>query len=119
MFDKYIIDTSGNERAARILAESNARHDATLKSISDAEIKSKDRVDIPLSEYDRLRRENSNLEWRVNRMEAMLTRMGIPEEVIDNIDLNSVEVMKNIEIRALKTRYHIVFTADDERIVIR
>lgn len=113
MFDKYIIDTSGNERAAMILAESNANHDATLRAISDAEIKSKDRVDIPLSEYDRLRKENSDLRWRVDRMEIMLAKMGIPKEVIDTIDPDSIEVLTCKDPRYFRTKYQVLFVADD------
>lgn len=97
------------EKAAEIIAQSNREHDETLKSISENEIKSKDRVDIPLSEYLRMKREIESLEREVERLAKMIIRMGFPAEVIEKIDLSSIQVTMAENPIDFRDRYRIEF----------
>ena len=110
-------DNRAETKAARIITQSNkeqmGEYTKTLKDISEAEIKSKDRVDIPLSEYDRLCRENSDLQWRLDHLNRMIIRMGIPAEVIDAIDPESIEVLTCKDFKDFKTKYKVLFSIDD------
>lgn len=73
----------GNDilRANRELGE-------TFRSISEAEIKSKDRVDITLEEYERMKYEIGSLSYENNRLRNILERIEVPldkEIVADSI----------------------------------
>ena len=113
MFDKYIIDNRSNIEAASIIAESNRNHDRTLKAISEAEIKSKDRVNISLEEYTRMQEEIKTLSRDSKNMAYLLAQIGIPPEIINRIDRNSVHVEHCADIRDFKTHYRVSFSADD------
>ena len=112
MFNTYIYDNKSVKEAAHIIAKSNKEHDNTLKHISEAEIKSKDRVDIPLSEYLEMRRQLERLEDRTRHMQAMIISMGIPAEVIDTINPASIHVETCEDIRDFQTHYRVSFTAE-------
>lgn len=81
MFDKYyhtIVKKDYSREAARILG-------ADLKSISEAEIKSKDRVDIPLGEYERLKNEVKRLAERERTLMSIIERLKIPAELPNRV----------------------------------
>lgn len=70
------------------IIRSNRELGEKLKSISEAEIKSKDRVDISLEEYENMKTEIKDLRHQVNRLceifekiEAPIDRDIIPESV--------------------------------------
>lgn len=113
MFNTYIFDNKSVKAAARIIADSNREHDETLKSISRDEIKSKDRVDIPLSEYLNMKQELESLNRRVKQMGSLIISMGIPAEVIEQIDPNSVRVETCDDPRLFKRHYRVSFTTID------
>ena len=54
-----------------------------LKSTSDTEIKARDRVDISLEEYERLKQENLRLSCEASMLLDFITRIGVPVEVFD------------------------------------
>ena len=67
---------------------SNRELSRTLKDISDAEIKSKNRVDITLEEYENMKDENRSLSYEVARLRNILERIEVPldkEIVLDSI----------------------------------
>lgn len=92
IFNKYICvnDNQSVKDAAVIAAKASREHDETLKSISEAEIKSKDRVDIPLSEYELLKKENTALRERCMRMGAIFRRIRLDPKLIEKIDPSTV-----------------------------
>ena len=49
-----------------------------LEAISNAEIKSKDRVDISLEEYEKMKREIKSLSSEVYRLSRILERIDVP-----------------------------------------
>lgn len=109
MFDRQYhttIHEDHSREAAKILGDK-------LESISNTEIKSKDRVDILLSEYERLKDNVRKYEERCRRMGSAIMRLGIPYEVIDLIDTSSIEVRTCEDPVNFKRHYEIRFTADD------
>jgi hypothetical protein len=111
MFNKYFIqqaDTAGNKAIARSIRE----HGRKLESISQAEIKSKDRVDIPLSEYLEMRGRIERQESKLRSVYCTIKRLGIPMEVIDGIVPDTIEVYRDEDIRDFVTHYMIKFDVD-------
>lgn len=113
MFDRYyhIQDDHSRIEAARINSFSQEKFANTLKSISEAEIKSKDRVDITLEEYERLKNDVRKYEERSRRMGAMIMRLGIPYELLDHIITDSIYVTTCDNHMDFMKRYRIEFNA--------
>ena len=114
MFDTYVVDNRSVKEAARITAMSQREHDATLRQISDAEIKSKDRVDIPLSEYLKMRADLANAEQELRYMRHLFSEMGVPVSLINNIDPKSIRFESMEDPRNLTRHYRITFSANKE-----
>lgn len=111
MFNKYFIqqaDTEGNRAIARSIRE----HGKTLESISQNEIKSKDRVDIPLSEYLEMKETIRKQDNRLRELYCTVKRLGIPLEVIDGIVPDSIQVYRDEDLRDFITHYMIKFDVD-------
>lgn len=94
MFDRHyhIQDEHSRVEAARINALSQEKFAKQLKSISEAEIKSKDRVDIPLEEYERLKNENKRLAERERTLMSVIEQLKIPADVLPYILPDSVKI---------------------------
>ena len=92
MFDTRIINVEDRSvEAAHIMAESNRKHDRILEAISEREIKSKDRVDISLDEYLRMMKKIDEFESRCETLDSVFMKIGIPTEMVDRIDPNSID----------------------------
>lgn len=107
-------DNRPEVKAARIIAQSNAEHDKALKSISESEIKAKDRVDISRDEYESMKREIECLRRQSNFQSKLIIRMGIPAEVIEHIDLSSVDLHIHRDEIKMRTWYQLYFATDRE-----
>lgn len=93
MFDKhYYIKEDKSVEAARINAKAQAMFSRKLESISEAEIKSKDRVDISLEEYERLKDEVKQLSERERTLMSVIERLKIPADVLPYILPDSVRI---------------------------
>jgi hypothetical protein len=114
MFNKYVTIESGWEPrdVESVLGGLIKEHDNTLKSISQAEIKSKDRVDIPLSEYIAMRERIEKQESKLRSVYCTIKRLGIPMEVIDGIVPDTIQVYRDEDIRDFVTHYMIKFDVD-------
>lgn len=113
MFNKYFIyDNHSAIEAAHITAKSNRELGEKLESISQSEIKSKDRVDITLEEYLAMREKIKKLEAKNSRMSILINRIGIPFEELDKIDPNTVNVYYNENPTRFTKRYQIVFDVE-------
>ena len=111
MFNKYFIqlpDTEGPKEIARATRELGK----TMKSISEADIKSKDRVDIPLSEYLEMKETIRNQESELRSLYCTFRQLGISKEVVDGIVPDSVKVYKDEDIKDFITHYMIKFDFD-------
>lgn len=114
MFDRHyhIQDEHSRVEAARINAMSQEKFAKQLKDISEAEIKSKDRVDITLAEYEKLKADVRKYEERCRKMGAEIMRLGIPYEVIDYIDPDTISVETCDDPLHFAAHYRIRFTAN-------
>lgn len=115
MFNTYVIGASGSDirNAAHIVAKSNKDLGNKLDDISKAEIKSKDRVDITLEEYLRMKNTIELLENKVARMGSTITALGIPHEMVDAIDPDSIVFMYNDCVRDFKCHCRVEFAVND------
>lgn len=115
MFNKYIavINSGGDTTyAARIQAKATEDLGKKLESISNAEIKSKDRVDISLEEYQTMTHKIEVLERKLSQMSKAIIALGIPYEVIEVLDPASIVVEHYDNPATFKRRYHIKFDVD-------
>ncbi len=104
---------SDEERAAEITAESIKGFGEKLQSISQADIKAKDRVDISLSEYLRMREELESTQRDLRHCREMLCMMGIPAEVLPAIKSDSIRVSTYKDPCAYKSLYQVIFEVDE------
>lgn len=120
MFDRHyhIQDNRSAVEAARINALSQEKFAKQLKDISEAEIESKDRVDISLEEYERLKKDLDMFSTRCRSMESTLERLGIPYYVFDKIDPESISVSTCDNHMNFKKRFYIQFDAYDQHVYI-
>lgn len=118
MFDRHyhIQDERSRVEAARINAMSQEKFAKQLKDISEAEIKSKDRVDITLEEYERLKSENKLLTERVRTLMSVIERLNIPTEILEYILPDSVKIYTchDIDFMNERQRYRIEFSVPRE-----
>lgn len=120
MFDKhYLIHEDRSEQAARIVNRGLEKFGDKLQSISEAEIKSKDRVDITLKEYEQLKDNVRKYEERCRKMGSMIMQMGIPYEVIEHIIPGSIDVATCDDPCNFKRRYRVEFDVEDSLYVPR
>jgi len=91
MFDLIVHDNKSVKEAALIQAQAIEKQGKIMQSISEAEIESKNRVDIPLREYEQLKMENASLRERCMHMEAIFKSIfEIDPKTIERIDASSV-----------------------------
>jgi hypothetical protein len=74
----------------------------------------KDRVDISLAEYERLKNNVKQYEDSLRKMGELITRMGIPVEVIESIIPDSVAVYHNNDPIEFKRHYCVKFDVYDD-----
>ena len=115
MFNKYITVHSDENAipAARITAKATEELGKKAEQMVDRMITSKDRADIPMQEYLKLRVDVVKYERRLRDMGMLITALGIPAEIIDGIDRGSVRVQTCKDFSNYTTRYHIHFDVDD------
>lgn len=115
MFNKFVTihDNRSVKDAARMTAKALREHDDTLKSVSHAEIKSKDRVDISLAEYEQLKTELAHLRSENSRLRIAFLNIGIPAEIINMIIPDSIKVHRCDDYRDFKMHYRVTFDVDD------
>lgn len=120
MFDRHyhIQDEHSRVEAARINARAQKEFGEKLESISQAEIKSKDRVDITLEEYERLKADLEMFSARCKRMESTLEQLGIPYYVFDKIVPESISVSTCDNHMTFMKRFYIQFDAYDQYVYI-
>lgn len=82
MFNTYVYQdgSKGIREAASQISSQMQRDRESRENIAQKEIKARDRVDISLEEYERMKNEISSLRWEVNQMR---NKMELFSEVID------------------------------------
>lgn len=118
---KYFWQVPANKTAASLdrLAGSIKSFSESQENISREEIKSKDRVDIPLSEYLEMLNTIRKQEQKLRELYRAIKRLGFPYEVIDSIVPDSIQVYKNADLRDFITHYQIRFDADESLGILR
>ena len=111
---KYFWQVPVNKTAASLdrMAEAIKDFSESQENISQAEIKSKDRADIPLSEYLEMREKIEKQESKLRDVYCTVKRLGIPLEVIDGIVPDSIQVYRNEDVKDFITHYMIKFDVD-------
>lgn len=96
-----------NRQLGDDILRSNRELGEKLKSISDAEIKSKDRVDITLEEYENMKNKIKSLSYEVERLSDILGRIEVPldKEIVPD----SIRSYWCDDIRDFKRRFRVEF----------
>lgn len=82
MFDRmFVIHDNHSLEAARVLARSNRQLSDSIRETSDREIESRNRVNITLAEYERLKDENKMLRRENEFFEKCLIKIGVPPDL--------------------------------------
>lgn len=117
MFNKYITVHSDENAisAAKIKAQAIEEFGKKAERIADDMIASKDRADISMKEYLELKDKTVKYEQRLKDIGRFITNLGIPVEIIEAIDTNSIEVYTTEDHMRFRTRYMIKFEVDDIR----
>jgi len=114
MLDKiYLVrETSNNSHDDRAIRELGEKLDKRIDQI----LETKDRVDISLKEYERLRESVKKYERQLRDMGNLFAQMGIPVEVVESIDSDSVVVNYVDNAMTFKRQYNIRFEVFDDPI---
>lgn len=103
---------SDEERAAEITAESIKGFGEKLQVISQNDIRSKDRVDISLEEYLRLKGDLELTRRDLQHCRKMIVMMGIPADAISKIESGSIRVETADDFRDYRRHYRVTFAVD-------
>jgi hypothetical protein len=111
---KYFWQVPTNKTAASLdrMTEAIKDFSESQDNISQAEIKSKDRVDIPLSEYLHMKETIEKQDSRLRSLYCTVKRLGIPYETIDGIIPDSIQVYRDEDVKDFITHYMIKFDVD-------
>ena len=100
-----------NRDLGNTIAKSNRELGEKLEDISKAEIKSKDRVDIPLEMYESMKEQIDSLTYEVERLRDILVRIDIPLHL--DIIPNSIETSYCKDHLNYKRIFNIRFAVDE------
>lgn len=100
-----------NRDLGNLIAESNREYARKLKEISDAEIKSKDRVNITLEEYETMKKQIEWLEYEVRRLQSIFEKIEIPYDL--DIIPDSIETTYCDDHLNFRKIFNIRFAVDD------
>ena len=110
-FNKYfssVNECSGHNSDSKAIEKLGDR----IEQVARDEIKSKDRVNISLEEYEQMKKQIETLERKNSQRDKLIIQLGIPAEVIDHIHTSSIRVQRCEDIRDFKCRYHVHFDVD-------
>ena len=115
MFDKHITIFSDENAipAAKIKAQAIEELGKKAERMVDDMIASKDRADISMKEYLELKDKTVRYEQSLKDIGRFIAKLGIPAEVVEAIDANSIEVYTSKDHFRFRTTYMIKFETDD------
>lgn len=108
MFNKYFIsvnECSGHKSDSKAIKKLGDRIEKAARD----EIKSKDRVDISLEEYEQMRKQIETLERKNSQRDKLIIQLGIPAEIIDHILADSIRVYTMDNIMDFTRKYTVSF----------
>lgn len=87
-----------------------------MRNIFESEEKNKNRVDISLSEYEELKNKAENISFalqnKIDYLTRIIERLGIPIEMSDIVNTDSIRTIYDDDVLTNKRRYRIEFTVD-------
>ena len=100
-----------NRDLGNLIAKSNREYNEKLEEISKAEIKSKNRVDISLEEYETMKKQIEWLEYEVRRLQSIFEKIEFPF----NLDVipDSIETTYCNDHLNFRKIFNIQFAVDD------
>lgn len=100
-----------NRDLGNLIAKSNKEYNEKLEEISKAEIKSKNRVDISLEEYETMKKQIEWLEYEVRRLQSIFEKIEFPF----NLDVipDSIETTYCNDHSNFRRIFNIRFAVDD------
>jgi len=100
-----------NRNLGNLIAKSNREYNEKLEEISKAEIKSKNRVDISLEEYETMKKQIEWLEYEVRRLQSIFEKIEFPF----NLDVipDSIETTYCNDHLNFRKIFNIQFAVDD------
>lgn len=100
-----------NRDLGNLIAKSNKEYNEKLEEISKAEIKSKNRVDISLEEYETMKKQIEWLEYEVYRLQNIMKKIEIPYDL--DIIPDSIETTYCDDHLNFRKIFNIRFAVDD------
>lgn len=105
-----------NRKSGKNLGESIEKSSKTLaNSITEAskdDVKARDRVDITLEEYERLKNENRLLNEEVTRLRKILSDIRIPVNIWERIKLDTIKTSVCHNVKDFIDTFRIEFEVD-------
>lgn len=96
----------------KILSEHDQKISNTIKS----EIKNRNRVDISLEEYEKMKDKadkiSFSLQNKIDYLVKIIEKLGIPIEISDIVNTDSITTFCDDDILSNKRKYRIEFTVD-------
>ena len=91
-------------------------HDERTRNMIKSEMKSRNRVDISLDEYEKMKEEinriSFSLQNKIDYLVKIIEKLGIPIEISDIVNTESIITFCDDDIVADKRKYRIEFTVD-------
>lgn len=97
---------------ARSIRESNKTLADSITEASKNDVKARDRVDITLEEYERLKEENKRLSRDVKHLTGVLSALHIPPSVWRRVKIDTVKTSVCHNIRDFIDTFRIEFDVD-------
>lgn len=112
MFDKTFVINPDHRQALNNIAASNREHTKTLREISDDEIRARDRVDITLAEYEKMKKEIEHLKSENRQLRGVYERINLPIlDILENSDIYDIRSDYNFDPVHFERTYRImIFT---------
>lgn len=104
------VSAKPNEQLGRDIKTASKELSDRMSEISRDEIKARDRVDISLEEYERMKEEIRFLRAENAKFREIYESMKIPADL--DIIPDSIEVEYSYDHRWMRTRYRIMFDVD-------
>ena len=100
MFNTYISGPSNDviRFASARIARSNDNLAKKIEDASKEDVKARDRVDIQLSEYERMKTKIDLLENENRKFRALYEHIGVPPEAVLNVIPGTVQVYNTLKV---------------------
>ena len=115
MFDRIVLCTPRFDDGAHQSANAISKLGETIRETSQADIKSRDRVDISLEEYKKLTSENDRLSREVERLHMIFMDLGIPADIPKRIIPGTINVAVCHNPLKFEDRYRVEFDVEKWR----